>query len=102
MKDRGKDQHMPKRNCTRTMDERKIHDKAVKMRKMTDAQLVEYVENRVEKARSEGFNSGKAKAITNEKGVKEFLGFLQLNKIPGVGAVTINKLIKVAEEYGYL
>ena len=102
MKDRGKEQYMPKRNCVRTVDERKIHDKAVKMRKMTDAQLVEYVENRVEKARSEGFNSGKAKAVTTKQGTKEFLAFLQLNKIPGVGAVTINKLLKVAEEYGYL
>ena len=102
MKDRGKDQYMPKRNCTRTMDERKIHDKAVKMRKMTDEQLVEYVENRVEKARSEGFNSGKAKAVTTEKGAKELLALLQLNKIPGIGAVTINKIVKVAEENGYL
>lgn len=93
---------MPKRNCTRTMDERKIHDKAVKMRKMTDEQLVEYVENRVEKARSEGFNSGKAQASSKKDGAKAFIAFLQLNKIPGIGAVTINKIVKVAEENGYL
>lgn len=48
-----------KRNCRRTEDEVRIHEKAVKMRKMTDEQLVHYVEDRVEKARSEGFNSGK-------------------------------------------
>lgn len=42
------------RSCRRTEDENKIHDKAVKMRKMTDEQLVHYVEDRVEKARSEG------------------------------------------------
>lgn len=48
-----------KRSCRRTMDENIIHDKAVKMRKMTDEQLVHYVEDRVEKARSEGFNQGK-------------------------------------------
>ena len=36
-----------------------IHDKAVKLRKMTDEQLVHYVEDRVEKARSEGFNRGR-------------------------------------------
>ena len=36
------------------------------------------------------------------EGAKEFIAFLQLNKIPGIGAVTINKLIKVAEENGYL
>lgn len=48
-----------KRSCRRTADEDKIHEKAVKMRKMTDEQLAHYVEDRVEKARSEGFNQGK-------------------------------------------
>ena len=37
-----------KRNCRRTEDEVLIHEKAVKMRKMTDEQLVNYVEDRVE------------------------------------------------------
>lgn len=80
---------MAKRSCRRTTDENLIHKKAVEMRKKTDEQLVHYVEDRVEKARNEGFNCGKASV-------------LQLNKIPGIGAVTINKLIKVAEENGYL
>ena len=52
-----------KRNCRRTEDEVKIHEKAVKMRKMTE---------------------------------------LQTSKIPGIGAVTINKLLKVATEHGYI
>jgi len=51
-----------KRNCRRTTDENITHEKAVKMRKMTDEQLVHYVEDRVEKARSEGFNQGKQRA----------------------------------------
>ena len=78
---------MAKRSCRRTTDENLIHKKAVEMRKKTDEQLVHYVEDRVPK--------------TGE-GAKEFIAFLQLNKIPGIGAVTINKLIKVAEENGYL
>lgn len=49
-----------KRNCRRTEDEVLIHEKAVKMRKMTDEQLVHYVEDRVAKADSEGFNRGNA------------------------------------------
>jgi hypothetical protein len=36
----------------------KIKEKADKMRAMTDEELVAYVGNRVEKARSEGFNKG--------------------------------------------
>ena len=45
---------------------------------------------------------GKASVPKTGEGAKEFIAFLQLNKIPGIGAVTINKLIKVAEENGYL
>lgn len=90
-----------KRNCRRTEDEVRIHEKAVKMRKMTDEQLVHYVEDRVEKARSEGFNSGR-KLVGNRKNTKEFLAELQISKIPGIGAVTINKLLKVATEHGYI
>ena len=56
-----------KRNCRRTTDESIIHEKAVKMRKMTDEQLVHYVEDRVEKARSEGFNQGKAQAPNTDR-----------------------------------
>lgn len=52
-----------KRSYRRTEDESRIHEKAVKMRKMTDEQLVHYVEDRVEKARSEGFNQGKQKEV---------------------------------------
>ena len=48
-----------KRSCRRTVNEDKVHEKAVKIRKMTDEQLVQYVNDRVEKARSEGFNQGK-------------------------------------------
>ena len=87
-----------KRNCRRTEDEVRIHERAVKMRKMTDEQLVHYVEDRVEKARSEGFNSG----VSNGRNTKEFLSELQTSKIPGIGAVTINKLLKVATEHGYI
>ena len=89
---------MAKRSCRRTTDENLIHKKAVEMRKKTDEQLVHYVED----PRSEGFNCGKASVPKTGEGAKEFIAFLQLNKIPGIGAVTINKLIKVAEENGYL
>lgn len=34
-------------------------EKASKMRAMTDEELVAYVENRVKKAHSEGFNKGR-------------------------------------------
>lgn len=90
-----------KRNCRRTENEVRIHEKAVKVRKMTDEQLVSYIEDRVEKARSEGFNRGKAMG-ERRKGVKEFLEELQKSKISGIGAVTISKITKVATDYGYI
>lgn len=109
-----------KRSCRRTDDENKIHDKAVKMRKMTDAQLVHYVEDRVNKARSEGYNEGRKEYYTaysagvadGEKrqkklesvthpGVKEFLQELRENGIRGIGATTISKLERMAVENGY-
>ena len=37
----------------------KIKEKADKMRVMTDEELVAYVENRIKKAYSEGFNKGR-------------------------------------------
>lgn len=91
-----------KRSCRRTVDENRIHEKAVKLRKMTDEQLVNYVEDRVEKARSEGFNKGAEKASKKGKGVGEFIAAIQLSKIPGIGAVTINKLLKVATDNGFI
>jgi len=36
----------------------KIKEKADKMRSMSDNELVDYVENRVKKAHSEGYNQG--------------------------------------------
>lgn len=73
-----------KRRCRRTQDENRIHDKAVKMRKMTDEQLVHYVEDRVEKARSEGFNKGKRSA---PKAPKVDVSSLvdEIGKIKGIG-----------------
>lgn len=82
------------RSCRRTEDENKIHDKAVKMRKMTDEQLVHYVEDRVEKARSEGFNQGKTVApeIVTDK-ILEKIG-----TIKGIGTVKLQEIRTILEQ----
>lgn len=86
-----------KRNCRRTTDENIIHEKAVKMRKMTDEQLVHYVEDRVEKARSEGKNEAKKGGS-----LRKFLESLATpGVIPGVGSATVDKVRKYAEECGF-
>ena len=78
-------------------DENIIHEKAVKMRKMTDEQLVHYVEDRVEKARSEGKNEAKKGGS-----LRKFLESLaSQGVIPGVGSATVDKVRKYAEECGF-
>lgn len=96
---------MGKRSCRRTEDAKKIHEKAVKMRKMTDEQLVHYVEDRVAKAESEGYNRVKKVSSQSENDlgnytVKCFLeGFRQ---VPGVGKITYKRLVEYAKENGYI
>lgn len=77
-----------KRSCRRTTDENIIHEKAVKMRKMTDEQLVHYVEDRVEKARSEGFHRGKAQA-SKPKSVNVVEILKEIGDIRGIGATKL-------------
>lgn len=76
------------RHHCRTADEDKIHEKAVKIRKMTDEQLMQYVNDRVEKARSEGFNQGRKSAAGMT--VNEFLK--EISNIWGVGSATVGKI----------
>lgn len=77
------------------MDEDKIHEKAVKMRKMTDDQLVHYVEDRVEKARSEGFNEGKllGRAISNPLQIDEIMD--EVLMIKGIGLVKVEEIKRI-------
>lgn len=78
-----------KRSCRRTADEDRIHDMAVRWRKMTDEQLVHYVEDRIAKAESEGYNRGKKEAPAG-KGIEEFIA--EISNIKGVGVATVNKI----------
>lgn len=84
-----------KRSCRRTIDENIIHEKAVKMRKMTDAQLVHYVEDRVEKARSEGFNQGKKKAVHQKADISTILD--DIGTIRGIGETKLGEIKTVLE-----
>lgn len=90
---KGNEDMAKRRSCRRTADENRTHDKAVKMRKMTDEQLVHYVHDRVEKARSEGFNQGRkksagmkinAQSIIDDIGGIKGIGETKLREISGV------------------
>ena len=91
-----------KRSCRRTTDEKTIHEKAVKMRKMTDEQLVHYVEDRVEKARSEGFNQGKTqmlkpKHVNVEKILEEILE--EIGDMRGIGSTKLIRIGVILSNY---
>lgn len=90
---------MPKkRSCRRTKDENIIHEKAVKMRKMTDEQLVHYVEDRVEKARSEGFNRGKEQAP--KKPQVDFGKIIEeIGNVKGIGAAKLQDIKEILEKH---
>lgn len=95
---------MAKRNCRRTEEEAAIHKRAVELRKMTDAKLVQHVEDKIEKARSEGFERGK-KAFKDSMGdhditIKNFIQAIGL--LPGIGKVTMEKINGLAEEGGWI
>ena len=98
-----------RRSCRRTEDESRIHEKAVKWRKMTDEQLVHYVEDRANKSYSEGYNAGVEEGRAEPtpgnmpKGdAGEFIRLIQSQKIPGIGAVTVSKILKLAKENGFI
>ena len=89
---------MAKRNCRRTVDESRIHEKAVKMRKMTDEQLVHYVEDRVEKARSEGFNQGK-KQKTKQNPINIAGIINEIGNVKGIGATKLADIKTILEKH---
>lgn len=86
-----------KRNCRRTAEENIIHEKAVKWRKMTDEQLVHYVEDRVEKARSEGFNKGKVQTLKQKPfNIEDLL--TEIGKVKGIGSAKLNDIREILEK----
>ena len=105
---------MKKRSCRRTADEDRIHEQAIKMRKMTDEQLIRYVDSQISQAREEGKAEGaksaaavKPKAAPKAKtktapSASDFVDFLKREKLQGIGPVTVSRIMRVAEENGYV
>lgn len=97
-----------RRSCRRTAEEERQHEQAVKIRKMTDDQICRYIET----VKSDAYKNGQEDAkfpikiarqeSKKEKTAKEFLDKLVKDRFPGVGAVTIGKILEAAKTYGYL
>lgn len=82
---------MKKRKCRMTADEKAIHDTAVKIRKMSDKQICDYIEE-----------CKNDRNHPTDNRIAEFLAGLCDAKLPGVGRVTIEKLYSFAKKSGYL
>lgn len=92
-----------RRSCRRTADENQWHDRAVKIRKMTDEQIIRFVESEAQQKYEEGYREGLLKGHQGkkkEKAVEEFLK--KALGMKGIGEVTLRKLRKAAEENGYI
>ena len=87
-----------KRSCRRTKNENELHIRAVKIRKMTDEQLINYIDS-LQETEPEAVEEVPDKACNP---VKDFIETIRENSIPGIGAATLFKLAKAAKEYGYL
>ena len=77
---------MKKRSCKMSDEEKNIHDFAVKVRKMTDRQLYDFVNASNETDATFG----------------DFIRQLEAHSISGIGTATIKKLKDFAVEEGYI
>lgn len=68
-----------KRNCRRDTEEKVIHEKAVRLRKMTDAQICEFIEHTYQRGISEGAELASAQTAPADGGasVMKFIAFLE-------------------------
>ena len=87
-----------KKSCRRTEEENFIHDTAVKLRKMTDEQLIQYVENTVEKAKKEGFNCGKkCKSAMSKVNISDIIE--EVGQIKGIGITKLTCIKDILEKH---
>jgi hypothetical protein len=69
-----------KKNCRRSDEERAIHDRATRLRKMTDAQLCDFIDSTYGRGMEEGAKLADqqgAAAQPSEEGARLFVKFLE-------------------------
>jgi hypothetical protein len=94
-----------KRKCRYTPEEQNIHEEAVKLRKMTDAQLVDAFNSARMAARAPRMaqNAVKEHTSTNDTSdVEKLLRALSEGKCKGVGGGTSYKIIEFARKMGLI
>lgn len=87
---------MKKRNCRKTDIEKEQHDRAIRVRKMTDAQLCNYLD---------GLSASRSKPqLSKEEIISSFLDTITIRRDDGlrVSDATVRKLKALARRSGYL
>lgn len=87
-----------KRNCRRTPEEIEIHEEAVKLRRLTDEQLV--MAFRASLASSPAVSTVRVEKDTD--GVKKLIEGLSRGDCKGVKGATAYKITQYAEEMGLI
>lgn len=85
---------MKKRNCRRTPEEIELHRQAVEIRKMTDAQLCQYI------VELKGAKTQVCVSSVRQQAVEDFLSGIRPGN--GIGQATRGKLWDYARENGFL
>lgn len=80
---------MAKKNFQKTPLERAQHEKAVKVRKMTDSQLCEFLDTLADE-------------VQDNKTVKSFLKLLEEGDYRGIGSATVAKIKNIALKEGFI
>lgn len=71
---------MKRKNCRMSGEEKTMHERAVRIRKMTDAQLCEFIDHTYGRGMEEGTRLAKGQQPTTasgEQATRQFLAFLQ-------------------------
>ena len=101
-----------KRNCRMTDEEKKMHERAVKLRKMTDAQLCEFVDRTYGIGMEEGANLAETntpkapeKVVDGAASVKAFIEYLTGrvgtgNRIGNGTILQLNRELETAKKDG--
>lgn len=90
------------RSCRRTPGEIEAHEKAVKIRKMTDEQIVDYMNRIDSQAHNNGYQIGFEEGKKEAADVNyEIVAFIEaVAEYPGIGHATVGKMKQVARLRG--
>lgn len=96
---------MKKRSCRMTEEERSLHEQAVRLRKMTDEQLIEHINYLREEAYTAGYAEAERQRPTSPatgKTLEHFIEELSAGACKGVKSATAYKIEEFARAQGYI